>query len=44
MDRTWTDEELYKRYGIDADQVEFIKSLIAERPGSAPESIEEEDE
>lgn len=44
MDRTWTDEELYKRYDIDADQVEFIKSLIAERPGAAPESVEEEDE
>jgi hypothetical protein len=32
MDRTWTDELLYERYGIRPEEVEFIESLIAERP------------
>lgn len=32
MDRSWTDVELYSRYGITSDQVAFIESLIAERP------------
>jgi len=32
MNRLWTDEDLYKRYGLTEDQVEFIESLIAERP------------
>lgn len=32
MDRVWTDEALYERYGIDAEQIKFIESLIAERP------------
>lgn len=33
MDRVWTDELLYQRYGIDERQVAFIQSLIAERSG-----------
>lgn len=32
MDRMWTDEQLYERYGIDKAQVTFIESLIADRP------------
>lgn len=32
MHRLWTDEDLYKRYGITSDQTAFIESLIAERP------------
>jgi len=32
MDRVWTDEALYERYGIAAEQIEFIELLIAERP------------
>ena len=32
MDRMWTDEQLYERYGIDKEQVTFIESLIADRP------------
>ncbi|MHB1324367.1 MAG: Eco57I restriction-modification methylase domain-containing protein [Coriobacteriia bacterium] len=32
MNRPWTDEDLYSRYGISAEQVAFIESLIAERP------------
>jgi site-specific DNA-methyltransferase (adenine-specific) len=44
MNRLWTDEDLYKRYGITADQIQFIESLIAERPGDeSSDSIEEDD-
>ena len=32
MDRTWTDEGLFKRYGITSEQITFIESLIEERP------------
>jgi len=35
MNRTWLDADLYKRYGITAEQVTFIESLIAERPSDA---------
>jgi site-specific DNA-methyltransferase (adenine-specific) len=28
MDRTWTDEKLYERYGISEDEISFIDSLI----------------
>lgn len=38
MNRLWTDEDLYKRYGVTPDQVAFIESLIAERPSN--ESVE----
>lgn len=45
MDKPWTDEDLYERYGISADQIEFIESLIAERPSAATaEAIEDDDE
>lgn len=33
MDREWTDQELYERYKISKDQVKFIESLIADKPG-----------
>jgi hypothetical protein len=45
--RLWTDEDLYKRYGITPEQIAFIESLIAERPsdesGESGESGEEDD-
>ena len=45
MDRLWTDEDLYKRYGITSDQIAFIESLIAERPSDeSGHSAEEDDE
>ena len=34
MKRLWTDEDLYKRYGITSDQTAFIESLISDRPSS----------
>ena len=27
-DRTWTDEELYEKYGITEDEIAFIESMI----------------
>lgn len=33
MDRPWTDADLYRRYHITQEQISFIESLIAERPG-----------
>ena len=45
MNRLWTDEDLYARYGISAPQVKFIESLIADRPSDdAGESGEEIDD
>jgi site-specific DNA-methyltransferase (adenine-specific) len=45
MDRLWTDDDLYKRYGITSDQIAFIESLIAERPSDeSGDSAEEDDE
>lgn len=44
MNRLWTDEDLYKRYEITPDQIAFIESLIAERPGDeSGDSVEEDD-
>jgi hypothetical protein len=45
MNRAWTDEDLYQRYGISPDQVEFIESVIAERPSDLPtEPVEDDDD
>jgi site-specific DNA-methyltransferase (adenine-specific) len=27
-DRAWTDEELYKKYGLTEDEISFIESMI----------------
>lgn len=32
IDRVWTDQALYERYGLDSPEVSFIESMIAERP------------
>lgn len=44
MDRVWTDEQLYSRYGVTEDQVSFIQSLIAERPGAESHIVNDDDE
>jgi hypothetical protein len=45
MDREWSDQELYERYKITKDQVKFIESLIADKPGVEElNSNEESDE
>ena len=36
MNRQWTDHDLYKRYGITAEEVAFIESQIVERPAGEP--------
>jgi site-specific DNA-methyltransferase (adenine-specific) len=28
MDREWTDKELYKKYGLTKEEIEFIESMI----------------
>ncbi len=33
MNKEWSDQELYERYKISKDQVKFIESLIADKPG-----------
>lgn len=44
MNRLWTDEDLYKRYGITSAQIAFIESLIAERPSDEADDSAEDDE
>lgn len=44
MDRSWSDNDLYARYGVDADQVAFIESLIAERPSDEVPDVIDDDE
>ncbi|MEC5215009.1 hypothetical protein RCH06_003586, partial [Polaromonas sp. CG_9.5] len=45
MDRLWSDNDLYARYGITLDEIAFIQSLIAERPSNdVGESEERNDE
>jgi len=44
MNRLWTDEDLYKRYGITADQITFIESLIAARPSHESRGSSDEDD
>lgn len=44
MDRLWTDKALFKRYGIDDEQVAFIESLIAERPANDVAGDSDDDE
>lgn len=35
MDRQWTDEELYERYGLTDEEVAFIESQVKEMPANA---------
>lgn len=44
MDRTWSDQDLYVRYGITSDEVAFIESLIAERPSDETAAFSEVDD
>lgn len=44
MDRVWTDEALYERYGVDPSQVQFIESLVAEHPSDQVSADLSEDE
>ena len=44
MNRSWTDIDLYQRYGLDPDQIQFIESLIAERPSDESVEIGDEDD
>lgn len=44
MDRLWTDKDLYKRYEINAEEISFIESLIADRPSNEVPAREDDDE
>ncbi|OWY33466.1 Eco57I restriction-modification methylase domain-containing protein [Herbaspirillum aquaticum] len=44
MNRLWSDEDLYARYGITKDEVAFIESLIADRPSNEGGESEEHDD
>lgn len=44
MDRAWSDQDLYARYGITSDEVAFIESLIAERPSDEDAASAEVDD
>jgi hypothetical protein len=44
MKRLWTDEDLYKRYGITPKQIAFIESLVAERPSDETGDLAAEDD
>lgn len=44
MNRLWTDESLYKRYGITAAQKAFIESLISDRPSDDSLDSTDDDE
>ncbi len=45
MNRLWTDEDLYQRYGITSDQIAFIESLVSDRPSNdSSDSAGDDDE
>lgn len=44
VDRVWTDEVLYARYGLTDEDVGFIESMIKERPSAAGEEIVDGDD
>ena len=31
--KEWTDDELYKRYGLSSDEIEYVESLIRPMDG-----------
>jgi site-specific DNA-methyltransferase (adenine-specific) len=35
LDRSWTDEALYERYGLNADEIAFLESQVAEHDDAA---------
>jgi hypothetical protein len=44
MNRVWTDEDLYGRYGITSSEAAFIESLIADRPSDELDDPAEDDD
>jgi site-specific DNA-methyltransferase (adenine-specific) len=47
--KPWTDEELYKKYGLTSDEIAFIESMVRPMPaddenGSNDEEMESADE
>jgi site-specific DNA-methyltransferase (adenine-specific) len=44
INRLWSDGNLYARYGITPDEIAFIESLIADRPGNESGEADERDD
>lgn len=44
MNKEWSDQELYERYNIARDQVKFIESLIADKPGNEENNVMEDND
>jgi site-specific DNA-methyltransferase (adenine-specific) len=44
LDHEWTDDELYKRYGLTEDEIAFIEAQVAEHDSSASEMLRASDD
>lgn len=44
LDQEWTDAKLYKRYGLNKDEIAFIESQVAEHVDDSNEAIPNDDE
>ncbi len=44
LDQEWTDDKLYKRYGLTKDEIAFIESQVAEHVDGSSEAIPNDDE
>ena len=38
LNRKWTDEKLYKRYGLTKDEIAFIESMVRPMPACADDA------
>jgi site-specific DNA-methyltransferase (adenine-specific) len=41
LDCEWTDEKLYKRYGLNEDEIAFIESMVRPMPVGAEDAEKE---
>ncbi len=44
LDREWTDESLYERYGLSPDEIAFIESQVAAHTDEQDEAVDEADD
>jgi site-specific DNA-methyltransferase (adenine-specific) len=44
LDQEWTDEKLYKRYGLTEDEIAFIESQVAEHDRDLFDQADSEDD
>lgn len=43
LDRAWTDQKLYERYGLEASDIAFIEAQVAEHSDAQPEEAASDD-